>query len=41
MFEFLKDIIVEVSDDLKKGWSYYPDNDNLLKVDKNLPKLDR
>ena len=41
MFEFLKDIIVEVSDDLKKGWSYYHDNDNLLKVDKNLPKLDR
>lgn len=44
MFVFLKDIIMEaLDDDLEKGWSYYPGNDNLffkIKMDELSSKLD-
>ena len=39
MFDFLEDIVVEAPDDLKSGWSCYPGNGNLFKVDKGSPLL--
>ena len=39
MFDYLKDVIVEASKDLKISCSYYPGNDSLMKVDKYSPRL--
>ena len=33
MFNYLEDVIVEAADDLKNSGSYYPGNDQLMKVD--------
>ena len=33
MFDYLEDVIVEAANDLKKIRSYYPGNDQLMKVD--------
>ena len=40
MFDCLKDIIVECSNDLEKATSIFPANDNLFKLNKNSPCLD-
>ena len=40
MFDYLKDIIVECPDDLKKSSSIFPPNDNLFKLNKDSPRLD-
>ena len=39
MFDYLEDVIVEASQDLKNSRSYYPGNDFLMKVDKDSPRL--
>ena len=39
MFEYLEDVIVEASKDLKNSRSYYPVNDSLMKADKYSPWL--
>ena len=39
MFDYLEDVIVEASKDLKNSRSYYPGNDTLMKIDKDSPKL--
>ena len=39
MFNYLKDVIVEVAKDLKNSRSYYPGNNQLMKVDYNSPSL--
>ena len=33
MFDYLEDVIVEAAEDLKNNRSYYPGNDQLMKVD--------
>ena len=35
MFHYLEDVIVEAAKDLKNSRSYYPSNDQLMKVDYN------
>ena len=39
MFGYLEDVIVEAAEDLKNSCSYYPDDDQLFKVDKYSPRL--
>ena len=39
MFDYLEDVIVGVADDLKNSCSYYPGNDQLMKVDYDSPSL--
>ena len=39
MFDYLEDVIVEASKDLKNSCSYYPGNDSLMKVDEDSPRL--
>ena len=39
MFDYLEDVIVEAADDLNNSRSYYPGNDQLMKVDYNSPSL--
>ena len=39
MFDYLEDVIVEAADDLKNSHSYYPGNDQLMKVDYDSPSL--
>ena len=40
MFNYLKDIIVECPDDLKKATSIFPANNNLFKLNKDSPRFD-
>ena len=37
MFDYLKDIIVECPDDLKKATSIFPANNNVFKLNKDSP----
>ena len=39
MFDYLEDVIVEASQDLKNSRSYYPRNDFLMKVDEDSIRL--
>ena len=39
MFDYLEDVIVEAAKDLKNSCSYYPGNDQLMKVDYDSPSL--
>ena len=39
MFDYLEDVIVEAANDLKNSCSYYPGNDQLMKVDYDSPSL--
>ena len=39
MFDYLEDMIVEASQDLKNSCSYYPGNDSLMMVDEDPPRL--
>ena len=39
MFDYLEDVIVEATEDLKNCHSYYPGNDQLFKVDGDSPRL--
>ena len=39
MFDYLEDVIVEANDNLKNSCLYYPENDQLFKVDYNSPSL--
>ena len=39
MFDYLEDVIVEAAEDLKNSRSYYPGNDQLMKVDYDSPSL--
>ena len=39
MFNYLEDMIFEAADDLKHSCSYYPGNNQLFKVDHDLPRL--
>ena len=39
IFNYLGDVIVEVANDLKNSPSYYPGNDQLMKVDYDSPSL--
>ena len=39
MYNYLEDVIVEAANDLKNSRSYYPGNDQLMKVDYNSPSL--
>ena len=39
MFNYLEDVIVEAAKDLKNSCSYYPGNNQLMKVDYNPPSL--
>ena len=39
MFDYLEDTIVEAAIDLKNSCSYYPSNDQLMKVDYDSPSL--
>ena len=39
MFDYLKDIIVECPNDLKKATSIFPANHNLFKLNKDSPRL--
>ena len=39
MVDYLEDMIVEASGDLKNSRSYYPGNDSLMKVDEDSPRL--
>ena len=39
MFDYLENVIVEASEDLKNSRSYYPGNDSLMKVDVDSPRL--
>ena len=38
MFNYLEDVIVECAEDLKNSCSYYPENNQLFKVDKDSPR---
>ena len=38
MFNYLEDVIVEASEDLKNSRSYYPGNDSLMKVNVDSPR---
>ena len=39
MYNYLEDVIVEAAEDLKNSRSYYPGNDQLMKVDYHSPSL--
>ena len=39
MFDYLEDVIVEAAKDLKNSCSYYPGNNQLMKVDYDSPSL--
>ena len=39
MFDYLEDVIVEAADDLKNSCSYYPGNDQLMRVDYDSPSV--
>ena len=39
MFNYQEDVIVETADNLKNSRSYYPGNDQLMKVDYDSPSL--
>ena len=39
MFDYLEDVIFETTSDQKNSCSYYPGNDQLLKVDHDSPRL--
>ena len=39
MFDYLEDVIVEASKDLKNSRSYYTGNDFLIKIDEDSPRL--
>ena len=39
MFDYLEDVIFEAADDLKNSCSYYPENNQLFKVDHDSPRL--
>ena len=39
MFDYLEDVIVEAAEDLKNSRSYYPGNNQLMKVDNDSPSL--
>ena len=39
MFNYLEEVIVEAAEDLKNSCSYYPGNDQLMKVDYGSPSL--
>ena len=39
MFAYLEDVIVETADDLNISCSYYPENDQVMKVDYESPSL--
>ena len=39
MFDYLEDVIVEATKDLKNSRSYYPGNDQLMKIDYDSPSL--
>ena len=39
MFDYLEDVIVEAAEDLKNSRSYYPGNDQLMKVNYDSPSL--
>ena len=39
MFDYLEDVIMEAADDLKNGSSYYPESNQLFKIDYNSPSL--
>ena len=39
MFDYLEDVIDEAAKDLKNSRSYYPGNDQLMKVDYDSPSL--
>ena len=39
MFDYLEDVIVEAAEDLKNSRSYYPTNNQLMKVDQDSPSL--
>ena len=39
MLNYLEDVIVEAANDLKNSCSYYPGNDQLMKVDYDSPSL--
>ena len=39
MFDYLEDVTIEAYEDLKNGYSYYPRNDPLFKVDYKSPSL--
>ena len=39
MFNYVEYMIVEAAEDLKNSCSYYPENDQLMKVDYNSPSL--
>ena len=39
MFDYLEDVIVEAAKDLKNSRSYYPGNNQLMKVDYDSPSL--
>ena len=39
MFGYLEDVIVEAAEDLKNSRSYYPSNDQLMKVNYDSPSL--
>ena len=39
MFDYLEDVIVEATENLKNSRSYYPGNDQLVKVNYESPSL--
>ena len=39
MFDYLEEVIVEAAYDLKNSRSYYPRNDQLIKIDYDSPTL--
>ena len=39
MFDYLEGVVVEAAEDLKNSRSYYPGNDQLMKVDYDSPSL--
>ena len=39
MFDYLEDVIVECTEDLRNNRSYYPRKDYFFKVAKDLPRL--
>ena len=38
MFDYLEDVIVEASQEIKNSRSHYPGNDSLMKIDKDSPR---
>ena len=39
MFDYLENVIFEAADDFKYSCSYYPENNQLFKIDHDLPRL--